>query len=196
MLTVLGEAVSFARHATRERVAGYRAWLFRRRWMAQGVAIDQRAIVRLAPGSVLEIGEGSTIGAYTVLDLLPDPRGAASSMCRLVVGRRVAINEFNNIRAGGGGIEIGDGCLVSQYVSILASGHGLALDALIRDQPWDSTRCGVKIGPDAWLGVGSTVLPGITIGQGAVVAAGAVVSRDVPPYAIVAGVPARPIGQR
>lgn len=184
------------RHVTREQVEDYRSWLFRYRWLAHGVAIDQRAIVRLAPGSVLKIGEGSTIGAFSVLDLLADPCGDADSAGKLHVGRRVAINEFNNLRAGGGDIEIGDACLVSQYVSIIASSHGLIRDRLIRDQPWDTTRRGVKIGPDAWLGTGSTVLPGVTIGEGAVVAAGAVVTHDVPSFAIVAGVPARPIGQR
>jgi len=52
------------------------------------------------------------------------------------------------------------------------------------------------IGPDVWLGIGSTVLPGVTIGAGAIVAAGSVVAGDVPPYAIVAGNPARVIRMR
>lgn len=54
----------------------------------------------------------------------------------------------------------------------------------------------VTIGHDVWIGHGAVVLPGVTIGTGAVVGAGAVVSRDVPPYTVVAGVPARPIRQR
>jgi phosphonate metabolism protein (transferase hexapeptide repeat family) len=54
----------------------------------------------------------------------------------------------------------------------------------------------VTIGDDVWIGHGAIVLPGRTIGTGAVVAAGAVVTRDVAPYAIVAGVPARPIKTR
>jgi acetyltransferase-like isoleucine patch superfamily enzyme len=51
----------------------------------------------------------------------------------------------------------------------------------------------VTIGHDVWLGVNSTILPGVTIGNGAIVAAGAVVTKDVQPYAIVAGVPAKTI---
>lgn len=54
----------------------------------------------------------------------------------------------------------------------------------------------VVIGDHAWLSCRTVVLPGVTIGEGAVVAAGAVVTRDVPPWTIVGGVPARPIGQR
>ena len=48
------------------------------------------------------------------------------------------------------------------------------------------------IGDDAWIGAGSIILPGVSIGEGSVVGAGAVVTKDVPPYTVVAGVPARP----
>jgi maltose O-acetyltransferase len=54
----------------------------------------------------------------------------------------------------------------------------------------------VVIGDHAWIGYRALVLPGVTIGEGGVVAAGAVVTKDVPPYAIVAGNPARVVGQR
>lgn len=54
----------------------------------------------------------------------------------------------------------------------------------------------VTIGHDTWLGHGSTVLPGVTIGDGAAIGSGAVVTKDVAPYTIVAGVPARPLRER
>ena len=54
----------------------------------------------------------------------------------------------------------------------------------------------VTIGHDIWIGHGSTILPGVTVGNGAAVGAGAVVSKDVAPYTIVGGVPAKPIRER
>ena len=54
----------------------------------------------------------------------------------------------------------------------------------------------VSIGHDTWLGHGSTILPGVNVGDGSVVGSGAVVTKDVAPYTIVAGVPARPIRER
>jgi len=54
----------------------------------------------------------------------------------------------------------------------------------------------VIVGNDCWIGHGAIILPGVTVGDGAVIAAGAVVSRDVPPYMVVGGVPARPIRER
>lgn len=60
---------------------------------------------------------------------------------------------------------------------------------------WRATQP-VEIGHDVWIGHGATVLPDVEIGTGAVVAAGAVVTRDVDPYEIVGGVPAEPIGRR
>ncbi|MRS01689.1 hypothetical protein EG832_00440 [bacterium] len=54
----------------------------------------------------------------------------------------------------------------------------------------------VKIGSDCWLGANSLILPGVTIGDGAVIAAGAVVTKDVQPYSIVGGNPAKIISHR
>lgn len=58
------------------------------------------------------------------------------------------------------------------------------------------SRGDTVVGNDVWLGNGSTVLPGVSIGHGAIVAAGAVVARDVPPYSVVAGNPARLVRHR
>lgn len=165
-------------------------------WRQRGVEIAATALVRVGPHAMLEIGRGTTIGPYSILDLLDDPLAAAPSASRLVIGQRVAINEFNNIRASGGEIYIGDGCLVSQFVSIIGSNHATRTGTWMRDQPWDMRKRGVVIGADVWLGAHAVVLPGVSIGAGSIVAAGAIVHESVPANTVVAGVPARVVGER
>lgn len=159
-------------------------------WWLRGVWVAPTAIIRLGPNAVLEIGQGSAIGHHSILDLNPDPLLGGSARPSLRIGRRTTINEFNNIRAGNAPVSIGDDCQISQFVSIIAANHGIARGALMRDQPHDLPAAGISVGDDVWIGVHAVILPGVTIGTGAVIAAGAVVTRDVPEYAIVAGVPA------
>lgn len=163
-------------------------------WRRRGVIISDRAILTIADSAHLDIGAGSMIGDYTILDLTSDPHPSglgAGVRPKLVIGRCTAINEFNNIRAAGGTIKIGNNCLVAQFVSIIASNHSIDIPELIREAPWDMTRNFVEIGDDVWVGTHAVILPGVRIGDSSVIAAGAVVTSDVPAGAIVAGVPAR-----
>lgn len=164
--------------------------LWRQAWWSQGVSIAPTVIVRLGQNAQLEIGRGALIDAYTILDLQNDPLLDISVPSRLIIGRQTSINEFNNIRASGGEIVIGDNCLLSQYVALIGSNHTIALGQPIRDQPWNLIKSDIRIGNDVWIGAHAVVLPGVHIGDGAIVAAGAVVTKDVPPYAVVTGVPA------
>lgn len=168
----------------------------RQLWASRGVTLDATVILRLDEGSRLSIDRETVIGPFTILDLLGDPASPAASSSTLTIGRRVAINEFNNIRASGGEVVIGDGTLIAQYVSIIATNHSLAMGTWMRDQPWDMAKRTVFIGEDVWIGAGAVILPGVNIGNGAVIGANAVVTRDVPDLAIAAGVPARVVGSR
>ena len=174
----------------------FRQYQLVRSWQQKGVGIDTTVMIRLATNSFIDIGEGTTIGAYTILDLLNDPQDADATESKVIIGKRVAINEFNNIRASGGEIRIGDGCLVSQFVSIIGSNHSISKDAYIRDQAWDLSKAGVTIDGDVWIGANVVILPGVHIARGAIIAAGAVVTNDVPEYAIAAGVPAKVVSHR
>lgn len=87
-------------------------------------------------------------------------------------------------------ITIGDHVAVAPEVCFLAAGH----DPRKKNLP--DTAASISVGDYVWIGARSTILQGVTIGEGAVVAAGSVVSRDVPPYTIVGGVPARVIKER
>ena len=91
-------------------------------------------------------------------------------------------------------IEIGAHVLLSPGCFVTDHNHGILSGKRIDQQP--CTASTVVIEDDVWLGAKSIVLPGVTLGKGAVVAAGSVVNKDVQPYAIVAGIPAREIGRR
>lgn len=91
-------------------------------------------------------------------------------------------------------VRIGRDCLLGEYVSIRDADHGFATTRPIREQP--HTARPIRIGDGAWIARGAVVLKGVTIGEGAIVAANSVVTRDVPPLAIVAGAPAHVIGSR
>lgn len=96
---------------------------------------------------------------------------------------------------GHGGVEIGEQTLVSMHCTILSSNHAIPpMGTLIRDVPDELLP--TKIGRDVWIGANAVILGGVTIGDGAVVAAGAVVTEDVEAGAIVAGVPARLVRRR
>ena len=89
-----------------------------------------------------------------------------------------------------GGLEIGDNCSISYNVQLLTGGHDP------HSPVFEGRHLPIRIGDYVWIGAGAVILQNVRVGKGAVVAAGAVVSRDVPPYAIVGGVPARVIGKR
>jgi len=101
------------------------------------------------------------------------------------IGKNVFIN-FDCIFLDLGGIIIEDGVLVAPRVSLLSEGHPLP------PQERQSLVPGkIHIKKNAWLGAGATILPGVTVGENAVVAAGAVVATDVPSNTVVGGVPAK-----
>ncbi|MBR4839888.1 MAG: acyltransferase [Paludibacteraceae bacterium] len=112
------------------------------------------------------------------------------------IGRNTYIGENNNLRAADGVIEIGDNCLISQGVTIVTSNHQSSKEKLMVEQPWVSQKAKVLIEDDVWIGANAVILPDVTIHKGAVVAAGAVVTKDVPAYAIVGGCPANVLKYR
>jgi acetyltransferase-like isoleucine patch superfamily enzyme len=85
--------------------------------------------------------------------------------------------------------------MMGPRVNLLAENHNFSrVDIAIKAQ--GVTRAGIVIEHDCWLGANCSILAGVRIGQGSIVATGAVVTRDVPPYSIVGGVPARIIKSR
>jgi acetyltransferase-like isoleucine patch superfamily enzyme len=135
----------------------------------------------------LTVGRGATLGDATLLDV--GPRG------------RVRIGEYALITAArivcDGELEIGDRALIS-WDTLLMDSYRVPFDPDARrralrgepDQEPIPVRP-IRLGALSWIGFGACVLPGVTVGEGAIVAARSVVAEDVPAYVLVAGNPAR-----
>jgi len=139
------------------------------------------------------IETGSAIETGTIVALGDTLNGFGS----VEIGPRTWIGEYNNIRVSGNRtILIGADCLISQFVTIIASNHDTRRDVIMSAVgPADGPRA-ISIGDDCWLGAGVTVLPGATIGRGVVVGANSVVRGTLDDYGIYAGTPATRIGER
>lgn len=155
--------------------------------------LSPNCIIKIQDGCNIVLGENSTIGDFTKICV--DGESSADKF-ELRIGKYTYIGDHNNIRASGGNIRIGDYCLISQQITIVASNHQYKRDTLIFNQTWDREKVGIVIEDDVWIGANCVILPGVHIGYGAVVAAGSVVTRNVPSYALVAGVPAKVIKYR
>lgn len=103
------------------------------------------------------------------------------------IGKNVFIN-FDCTFLGLGGITIEDNVMLAPKVSLLSEGHPVA------PENRHSLMVGrIHIKKNAWIGANVTILPGVTVGENAIVAAGAVVSKDVPDNTVVGGIPAKVI---
>lgn len=105
------------------------------------------------------------------------------------IGNQVGIGEYAYL-GGAGGLVIGDDCIIGQYFSCHPENH------LFRNQQkpirlQGVSRQGIKIGKNCWIGSKVTILDGVEIGDGCVIAAGAVVNKSFPSGSVIAGVPAR-----
>ncbi|MFJ5625063.1 sugar O-acetyltransferase [Peribacillus loiseleuriae] len=103
----------------------------------------------------------------------------------ITIGKNVFFNTGCSFQDRGG-ISIGDGSMIGMNATIATLNHGISLET--RNTTYSSP---VVIGENVWIGSSATILPGVTIGDNSIVAAGAVVTKDVPENTIVAGVPAK-----
>ncbi len=107
----------------------------------------------------------------------------------LVLEDSVAIGWFSELDARGG-IKVGHDTNISSHVKLITGSHD------INDPKFTADFLPIHIGHHCWIGTGAIILQGVRIGDGAVVAAGAVVTKDVEPWTIVGGLPAKKIGER
>lgn len=124
--------------------------------------------------------------------------------CPVHIGRYTYDHRLLNILAwqNGASLRIGQFCSLANDIQIILGGEHMMgwvttsplhmiFDTPLPSDPVASSRRDIEIGNDVWIATGATILGGVTIGNGAVVAAHSVVTRDVPPYSVVAGNPAR-----
>jgi acetyltransferase-like isoleucine patch superfamily enzyme len=159
-----------------------------------GCSISYRAMIDIEPSTHVEFGKGSSVGAGTVIVSQGYDRRIKTE---LRVGRNTYIGENNNIRVADAPVIIGDNCMISQMVSLISSNHQVGPPSTLLSQSGlDRKKSGIRIGNDVWIGCNVVVLPGTSIGDGAVIGAGSVVTADVAPYQVVGGNPARMIRTR
>lgn len=148
--------------------------------------IKHNSEFHLTDGAVLKIGNNVVIQDYAFIQLTkPNPR--------VTIGNDVVIGRHNMITAKGN-ITIGSYTRIGAFVQILDQGHGFEKNKLIMDQ--NAIIEDTTIGEDCWIGTGAKILKGVKIGKGVVIGANAVVTKDIPDYAIVGGIPAKIIKYR
>jgi acetyltransferase-like isoleucine patch superfamily enzyme len=185
---------SVARIVARDLGRYIRSVWVRARYAVRGVALDTQVTLTVTGQAEIHIEPGVVVRRGSIL-VASDER-APGVNCLLAIGARSAINEYANIRAAGGCIYIGCDCLISQFVTIVATNYDLSSSSLSALSNWDLRSNQVHIEDGVWVGAHAVILPGVRIGLGAVVAAGAVVTQDIPPGEIWGGCPARLLRRR
>lgn len=153
--------------------------------LAAGVVVDRFSSLLCDRLGRISVEGGSYIGRFAILKTY---RGSIS------IGANTSVNAFCFIN-GCGGVRIGNDVRIAAHCSIISSNHVYS-DPHVPIREQGLTARGITIEDDVWLGTGVRVLDGVTIGRGAVVAAGAVVVHDVAPFGVVGGVPAKLIKMR
>lgn len=148
-----------------------------------GCGVSPKAMVQLS--NKIQFGKGTMVKPFAVIQ---------THAGRITIGEHCAINNFVQISTVEVDVTLDDYVRVGPHVTIMGAMRNYARkDELIIDQGY--RQRGTRIGRDVLIGAGAVIFD-CTIGNGAVVGAGSIVNKDVAPYQIVAGAPARVIGER
>ena len=142
--------------------------------------IHRSARMDTPPYRLFSLGEYSVIESFACIN---------NAVGDVVIGDHTRIGLHNTII---GPVEIGNNVNLAQGITVTALNHNFSDTNKRIDEQGVSTNP-VTIEDDVWVGANAVILPGVTIGEHCVVAAGAIVTKDVPPHSLVAGVPAKVI---
>lgn len=118
---------------------------------------------------------------------------ACNEKAQVEIGSRTTIGYHTFIFASAG-IQIGEDCMIAPFVYFVDSDHGIKRDQKMNQQA--NTASAISVANDVWIASNVTILKGVSIGEGAVIAANSVVNKDVGPYEIWGGTPAKKLGER
>jgi len=154
--------------------------------------IESGVILQAISKSKMIFGDDVTICAGTMIR--PSGHWGGNLGYGMVMGNKSSIGAYSYIGCSGS-LKIGDNVMIGARLTIIAENHNFS-DLTRPMNAQGVNNRGVIIGNDVWIGACVTILDGVAIGDHSVVAAGAVVTKDVQPFAIVAGVPARQVRSR
>lgn len=186
------EAKWLYRHIERNRDYIYQERLRKQFRQADGVYFGSDIITH--DPHCISIGEGSHLYHHVVITAWKS-HFTGENDASLIIGEGADIGEYTHITAMGH-MRIGKNLLTGRWVTITDNGHGDTDYETLQQVPINRrlhSKGDVIIGNNVWIGDKATILPAVTIGDGAVIAANSVVTKDVPAYSIVAGNPARAI---
>ncbi len=147
--------------------------------LAKNVKFNHNNIIN-ADGEFIKIGENCVLEVGVYLRLW----GGS-----IQIGKDVFIGPYS-VLYGHGGLIIGNNVLIASHVTIIPANHKFQDKSTVIMRQGES-RKGIIIEDNVWIATGVTILDGVKIGKGAIVAAGAVVNEDIPEYCVVAGIPAK-----
>jgi acetyltransferase-like isoleucine patch superfamily enzyme len=155
-----------------------------------GDSVTLESGVRLkssAHNSKIRIGDGTSIERGVDIK--------AHRLGKIEIGANTYIGPYTCLS--GKTISVGENCLIGSHGGIYAGNHNFSDSTRpIKEQGLTYKEKGIVIEDDCWLGSGVRVVDGVTIGRGSAIGAGAVVTKDIPPYSVAVGVPAKVIYQR
>ena len=144
------------------------------------------SLARVQFSKNISFGKGTVVKPFAVIQ---------TSHGKISIGENSAISSFNHLSAGQKDLIIGKNVRLGPHVTIVATTRNFkSKNTLVVDQGYSDR--GIVIGDDVLIGAGAVILDGCRIGDGVIVGAGSVVTQDIPPYKIIAGIPAKEVAER